>query len=64
MQFLHYFYKRRKIMKILIGALIGGGIGFALGYWGKCSSGACPLTNNPYIVAVIGVILGIIIASK
>ena len=54
----------RWIMKIILGVLIGGGIGFALGYWGKCSSGGCPLTSNPYISTIIGIVLGIIIASR
>ena len=30
-------------MKILLGILIGGAIGFIIGYFGKCASGACPL---------------------
>ncbi len=45
-------------MKILLGAAIGGAIGFAVGYFGKCASGACPLTSNPIISTILGVLVG------
>ena len=47
-------------MLTLIGSLlIGGGLGAALGYFGKCSSGACPLTANPWRGAMFGALLGL-----
>lgn len=46
------------LARILIGGLIGLVGGGALGYYGKCSSGTCPLTANPYRGALIGAILG------
>ena len=48
-------------MKIVLGALIGGAIGFAIGYFGKCYSGTCPLKSNPIISTIIGAILGAMI---
>lgn len=45
-------------MKIVLGIVIGGAIGFAVGYLGRCASGVCPLTSNPFISSVIGVLLG------
>ena len=45
-------------MKILLGIIIGGVIGFAIGYFGKCASGVCPLTSNPLISTIIGALLG------
>ncbi len=48
--------------KVLLGLLIGGGIGAALGYFGKCSSGTCPLTANPYRGAIYGAVMGALIA--
>ena len=36
-------------MRIIIGVLIGGGIGFLVGHFGKCASGTCPLTGNPIV---------------
>ena len=50
-------------MKIVLGALIGGAIGFAVGYFGNCSSGACPLTSNPIISTILGIVVGIMIAT-
>lgn len=43
---------------------IGGGIGFAVGYYGKCASGTCPLTSNYYISTVIGAAIGLLIATS
>jgi len=50
------------IQKIFLGLLIGGFIGAGLGYFGKCSSGTCPLTANPYRGAVYGAVMGVLIA--
>jgi len=53
---------RIMIVKVLLGLLIGAGIGAALGHFGKCSSGTCPLTANPYRGAFFGAALGVIVA--
>ena len=50
-------------MRIIIGALIGGSIGFGVGYLGKCSSGTCPLTGNPIVSTIFGAVLGALIAA-
>ena len=49
--------------RIILGIIIGAAIGFGIGYFGKCASGVCPLTSNPYISTVIGIILGAFIAG-
>ena len=47
-------------MLSLVGSLlIGGSVGAALGYFGKCSTGACPLTANPWRGALYGALLGL-----
>lgn len=51
-------------MKMLLGAAIGGAIGFGIGYFFKCTSGACPLTSNPIISTVIGIIIGIMLTAR
>jgi hypothetical protein len=48
-------------MKIALGIIIGGAIGFAVGYFGKCASGGCPLTSNPVVSTIIGAALGAVI---
>jgi hypothetical protein len=47
---------------LLLGILLGGFIGAALGYFGQCSSGACPLTANPWRGAMFGALLGFLFA--
>ena len=48
------------IGKLVAGIMIGGAGGALLGYFGKCSSGACPLTANPYRGAIYGATLGLL----
>lgn len=43
----------------MISVLLGGGLGSLLGYFGKCSSGACLLTANPKRGALFGALLGL-----
>ena len=49
-------------MKIFLGILIGGSIGFTIGYFGKCVTGVCPLTSNPIISTVIGMLVGAMVS--
>lgn len=51
------------IAKIFLGVLIGGAIGAVVGYFGKCSSGTCPLTANPYRGAIYGAVMGALLIS-
>jgi thioredoxin 1 len=50
------------IPMILLITIIGTGTGAALGYFGKCTSGACPLTANPWRGAFVGGLLAAIFA--
>lgn len=52
-------------MKYLVGAVIGGLIGYFLLYKViGCSTGACAITANPYISTVYGVIMGLLFAES
>ena len=42
----------------IIGAVVGGAIGFAVYKFIGCASGACPITSNPYVSVIVGAILG------
>ena len=52
------------MVKYIIGALVGGVLGYVVLYriFG-CSTGTCPITANPYISIVLGVVLGVLIAG-
>ena len=50
------------VLKIILGIAIGGILGGLLGYYGKCTSGTCPLTSNPYIGVIYGALMGLLIA--
>ena len=50
-------------MKLILGIIIGGALGFLVGYFGKCASGTCPMTSNPFISTFIGALLGAMIVS-
>jgi Family of unknown function (DUF6132) len=52
------------ILRILIGAAVGAILGFG---WYKlvgCSTGACPLTSNPFISTLYGTVVGALIATS
>jgi len=51
------------VIRILFGVIIGGAIGAVLGYFGKCSSGSCPLTANPLRGGIYGAVVGVLLAS-
>jgi hypothetical protein len=42
----------------IIGAVVGGAIGFAAYKFIGCSPGACPITSTPYVSVFIGALLG------
>jgi len=47
------------LWRLLIGGGIGATAGALLGYFGKCTSGACPLTANPWRGAFVGLLVGL-----
>lgn len=52
------------MIRYIIGALAGGLLGYFVLYrLIGCASGACPITANPYISTIYGIILGLLAAS-
>ena len=45
-------------LKLILGILVGGGLGFAYYHFVGCSTGSCPLTGNPYVTTIFGGMLG------
>jgi hypothetical protein len=53
------------VMKYVLGALIGGVVGYLVLYrLIGCSTGACPITANPYISVIYGIIMGLLVAGS
>ena len=52
------------ILRIVIGVLVGGGLGFAYYKFIGCSSGTCPLTSNPFISTLYGMVVGGLVAGS
>ncbi|HLH56744.1 MAG TPA: DUF6132 family protein [Verrucomicrobiae bacterium] len=51
-------------MRIVSGALAGGTLGFACyKFWG-CSTGTCPLTSNPIVSSLYGMVVGALLAGS
>ncbi len=46
------------LIQLALGLLVGGSLGAVMGYFGKCTTGACPLTANPWRGAFIGALIG------
>lgn len=46
-------------LRIMIGIVVGALIGAALGYFGQCSSGTCPLTSTWWRGAMWGGAMGL-----
>jgi len=47
-------------LKTIFSVFVGGLLGFAYYYFIGCSSGACPITSNPYISTIYGALAGLI----
>lgn len=50
-------------MRYLLGALIGGALGFGYYKLVGCPSGACPITSNPYGSTLYGVVMGLLLSG-
>lgn len=51
-------------IRLIIGVVVGGLLGYAAYRFIGCSSGACPLTANPWVSTILGVIFGAVFAKS
>jgi hypothetical protein len=52
------------ILRLLVGAVIGGGLGFAYYKFVGCATGTCPLTSNPFSSTLYGIVVGTLVAGS
>ena len=52
------------MLGMMVGGTIGGVLRFLYYRLVGCSTGACPLTRNPYVSTLYGIALGILIGSR
>jgi hypothetical protein len=55
--------KRKKMIRIVIGVVIGAILGFGYYRLVGCSSGTCPITSNPWISTLYGAVMGAVVAG-
>jgi len=48
----------KKMIPIIIGALVGGVGGYFFYRYVGCKSGTCMITGNPYLSTIYGMLLG------
>lgn len=51
------------VYRWILGAIVGGVLGYTYYRFIGCSTGACPITSNPFISTIYGAILGLILAG-
>lgn len=52
------------VLRGVVAALAGGLVGYALYRTVGCTTGACPLTANPYISVIYGMLAGLLLAQR
>ncbi len=50
------------VLRFILPVLAGAALGAAMGYFGQCTSGTCPLTSTWWRGALYGGVLGLIVA--
>jgi hypothetical protein len=56
--------KRAFTVRLLLGLLIGGILGFAWYYFVGCTSSGCSITSDPYRMTGFGMLFGALLLSK
>jgi len=55
---------KSNMIKYALGALAGGVLGYFVLYkLIGCSTGGCPITANPFISTIYGIVIGVLLAG-
>ena len=49
--------------RLIIGAIVGGVLGFGIYRFIGCASGTCPITSNPWVSTIFGLAMGALLAG-
>ena len=50
------------IVRLIMGVVVGGLLGYGVYRFIGCSSGACPITSNPWISTIFGMVAGALLS--
>jgi len=51
------------IIRLITGLVVGGILGYGMYRFVGCSSGACPITSNPWISTFYGMVMGLFMSG-
>jgi hypothetical protein len=51
------------MVKVILGLILGAAAGYAYYRLIGCSSGACPITSNPFISTMYGAVVGLLVST-
>lgn len=54
--------KKKSLVKLALGVVVGGALGFAYYYFVGCRTGSCPITGSPIISTAYGSLIGGLLA--
>ncbi|MDY0000972.1 MAG: DUF6132 family protein [Polyangia bacterium] len=54
---------KRRALKIGLGLIVGGALGYAYYALVGCTSGGCPITSNPVMTTAYGALVGLAVTG-
>jgi high-affinity Fe2+/Pb2+ permease len=54
---------KKKMIQIVIGAIVGGVVGFLFYRFVGCKSGSCAIASNPYLSTIYWAFLGALLTN-
>ncbi len=51
-------------IRLVLGAVVGGILGYGVYRFIGCSSGTCPITSNPWLSTIFGMTLGALLSRE